>query len=324
VKTDRGESKPVRFSLRIFQRLLIAYPKAHRQEYGREMAQVFHVQCQDAWHQASGWGLVALWSRVLPDLVKTSVLEHIAAIKGRKLMNKKTIFFAVSMTVFLLVMGAATLVTLILPEVYASKARIKMQNNATGVYDPYFVQTEFAVIQSEVILDPVIDHLDLNTKWAKKFHMEGKLKTAESRAMLKGQLELRPERNTSLVDITVYSDDKAEAAEIANVVAAVYRDYLQAQRKDLMRNGVAGSEKEPAKANETARIKKVSQPDLAAASVPVMEIIDHAMPGLRPVRPNVPLNLCLGAVMGMFAALVVGGVAALLAGIFFRRKPATV
>lgn len=163
----------------------------------------------------------------------------------------------VIMAVFLLVVITATIVTFILPESYSSKARIKVQRDTTdiptgmsaqpytaGTYDPYFIQTEFEVIQSERILDPVVELLDLNTRWAKKFHMEGKLKTIESRRILKSQIELRPERNTSVIDITVYSDNKDEAAEIANAVAQVYLDYRKNQRTELTLNGIHAFEKE--------------------------------------------------------------------------------
>src|SRR5580692_4341906 len=78
----------------------------------------------------------------------------------------------VIMAVFLLVVITATIVTFILPESYSSKARIKVQRDTTdiptgltsqpyvsGIYDPYFIQTEFEVIQSEKILDPVVEVL---------------------------------------------------------------------------------------------------------------------------------------------------------------------
>src|ERR1700756_4528461 len=86
---------------------------------------------------------------------------------------RKTVILAV----FLLVVITATIVTFILPEQYSSKARIKVerdvsdvagvgdQRNVSGVYDPYFIQTEFEVIQSETILDKVIEKLDLNEVW---------------------------------------------------------------------------------------------------------------------------------------------------------------
>ncbi len=69
---------------------------------------------------------------------------------------RKTVILAV----FLLVVITATLVTFILPVSYASTARIKVDRDVSDIrglvesaynpgYDPYFVQTEFEVIQSE-------------------------------------------------------------------------------------------------------------------------------------------------------------------------------
>src|SRR5208282_3506780 len=77
---------------------------------------------------------------------------------------RKTVILAV----FFLVVITATLVTFILPAAYSSTARIRIdrdvtdieslvQRQAFGGYDPYFVQTEFELIQSEVILSNVID-----------------------------------------------------------------------------------------------------------------------------------------------------------------------
>src|SRR5438132_6208133 len=73
---------------------------------------------------------------------------------------RKTVILAV----FLLVVITATLVTFILPESFASTARIKIERDQSdiqgmgtnpgmgGGYDPYFIQTEFELMQSEVIL----------------------------------------------------------------------------------------------------------------------------------------------------------------------------
>jgi len=77
------DSKAVAFSGRLFQRLLAAYPKEHRREYGPAMAQLFRDQCRDAWRDGRTWGLTVLWLRVLPDLIKTSALERVSALKER-------------------------------------------------------------------------------------------------------------------------------------------------------------------------------------------------------------------------------------------------
>src|ERR1700740_669613 len=95
-----------------------------------------------------------------PQETKLHFLDYWRIIRIRK---------TVILAVFLLVVITATIVTFILPEAYASRARIKIERDVTdvpgvtgqpsmtGVYDPYFIQTEFEVIQSEKILDKVID-----------------------------------------------------------------------------------------------------------------------------------------------------------------------
>ena len=47
--------------------------------------------------------------------------------------------------------------------------------------------------------------------------------------LLKQHMSLSPERNTKLIDITVYSEDKNEAARLANGIAEAYQDYRRAQ-----------------------------------------------------------------------------------------------
>src|SRR5207244_10524934 len=102
-----------------------------------------------------------------PQETKLHFLDYWRIIRIRK---------TVILAVFLLVVITATLVTFILPESFASTARIKVehdQNDIQGMnspglgagYDPYFIQTEFELIQSEVILGKVIDDLNLNVEW---------------------------------------------------------------------------------------------------------------------------------------------------------------
>jgi uncharacterized protein involved in exopolysaccharide biosynthesis len=229
-------------SQKIYGWLLRAYPPAHRAEYGPAMAQLFRDLGRDAWNEAQGWGMVKLWLRVLPDLVDTSIRERIATLNKRKTMNDKltsltrdrttptAIFVRVFVVVFLITLLIATAITFILPESYASTARIKVESDKpiTGDqadYDPYFIQTAFEIIQSQVILNPVIDKLQLNVQWGKKYYAGQTLKPAETLEILKSRLQLMPVRNTKLISITVYSDDRNEAAQIANAIAESYKDY---------------------------------------------------------------------------------------------------
>jgi polysaccharide biosynthesis transport protein len=142
---------------------------------------------------------------------------------------------AIIITVFLLTAIIATVVTFMLPVKYASMARIKIDpdisdisgmNGAPAIagYDAYFIQTEFEIMQSEQVLGRVITKLNLNQEWA-KYNGGVPLKTDETMQRLKGSMNLSPERNTKLIDITVYSEDKDEAAKLANAIAQAYYDY---------------------------------------------------------------------------------------------------
>jgi polysaccharide biosynthesis transport protein len=55
---------------------------------------------------------------------------------------------------------------------------------------------------------------------------------------LKRQLDLRPVRNTSIIEIRVQDEDPAEAAEIANAIARVYADYRAGKQENGSGKGV--------------------------------------------------------------------------------------
>jgi len=227
----------------IYGYLLRAYPLRHRAQYGAAMAQLFRDQCRDAWNESQTWGLCKLWLRVLPDLACTSILERLAALNERKTMTEKlanlcafrgtpaAIFVAVFGVVFLVVFIISVAITFILPESYASTARIKVESDAPTTngqplaYGSYFIQTTFEIIQSQLVLSNVIARLNLNVEWGKKYFAGQTLKSSETMEMLKPRMQLAQVKNTKLIAITVYSDDKQEAAQIANAIAESYRDY---------------------------------------------------------------------------------------------------
>jgi len=157
---------------------------------------------------------------------------------------------AIIITVFLITAIVATAVTFLLPESYASTVRIRIEpdvvTDVPGVtstttisqYDPYFIQTEFEIIQDRVVLGKVIEALDLNTQWGKKYYGGEVLKTPETMEFLKRRMSLMPVRNTKLIEITVYSEDRIEAARIANAIADAYRTYRLKLREQLTLNGI--------------------------------------------------------------------------------------
>ena len=156
---------------------------------------------------------------------------------------RKTVILAV----FLLVVITATVVTYILPETFAGKARMKVMNDSPDAgafeqqgprgYDPYFIQTEFEVLQSQLILGRVIENLGLNQEWGKKYAGGQPLKTAETLEILKKSIRLNAVRNASIIEVEVFSDKPEEAAKIANEIVKAYQKH----RLDVSREQLANS-----------------------------------------------------------------------------------
>lgn len=155
---------------------------------------------------------------------------------------RKTVILAV----FLLVVITATLVTFILPPSYASTARIKIEREGSDIqelgqpitasaYDPYFIQTEFEVIQSEVILERVIENMELTARWGKRF---GPMTQQDAMRYLRRLISLEPVRNTSLIEIQVFNESPQEAADLANAIAEAYKAYRLEQSRELALGGI--------------------------------------------------------------------------------------
>jgi len=157
---------------------------------------------------------------------------------------------AIIITVFLITAIIATVVTFILPESYASTATIKVENDggiigginqpsATAFpYDPYFMQTTFEIMKSQMVLSNVIASMNLNETWGKKYYNGETLKTTETMEILKGRMGLAPVRNTKMITITIYSDDKKEAADLANNIAQAYQNYRVKNNQETAAKGL--------------------------------------------------------------------------------------
>lgn len=134
---------------------------------------------------------------------------------------------------------------LLSPAQYQATARIEINpdgtffnGNAEDVsYDPYFIQTEFEIMQSQIVLGKVVNMLDLNVEWGRKYAGGGTTTTNESIAILKRHLNLTIERNTKLIEISFTSDDPDETAKVANAIAKAYRDYRVQRRNEQTQKG---------------------------------------------------------------------------------------
>jgi capsular exopolysaccharide synthesis family protein len=165
---------------------------------------------------------------------------------------RKTVILAV----FLLVVITTTIVTFIMSETYSSSARIRIEHNVSdigplaergytpGSIDMYFIQTEFEVMKSEVILGKVVEDLKLNEEWGKLYNGGVTYKPAESIERIRRNLTLTVVRNTSVIEIGYTSDKPKEAADLANSIARAYRSYRLDQSFQMMSNGIAALRKE--------------------------------------------------------------------------------
>ncbi|HUI08662.1 MAG TPA: polysaccharide biosynthesis tyrosine autokinase [Verrucomicrobiae bacterium] len=176
----------------------------------------------------------------------------------RVIKTRKVIVFLV----FLLVVLTVFTITLFQPKVYMASARIKVEPERPNVavftatelpsYDPYFLQTQFEIIQSQKILYPVIQRLGLQQpEPGVNLPMEVALK------QLKSELSVRRYRDTSLIEIGVYGPSGRQAADIANTIAEVFeRDRLEVKREqtqkglDKLRDEAAEQEERVRKAQE--------------------------------------------------------------------------
>jgi capsular exopolysaccharide synthesis family protein len=159
---------------------------------------------------------------------------------------RKTVILAV----FLLVVLTTTAVTFILPESYSSTVRIEVGKDNPDIapllygaqqqsaFDPYFIQTEFEKIKSRKVLSDVIRELNLIDLWTKRYGADAPLRLTEVYQVLVKQIDVRQSRNTALIEIRVFDEDRQKAADIANKVAEVYERVRQQAKSVASSNAI--------------------------------------------------------------------------------------
>lgn len=283
-----SDSKAVERSCRFFRRLLVFYPKSHRNEYGDAILQLFRDQCRAAWSAGGLRGLVCFWFRASFDLLKSSLWEHLSNLNRNKSLlwffrprlRPFSVFVPVFGFVFLFVLVASIVAAFISPETFAAIARVSVEPAQTQPYDPDFNKVEFDIILSNATLDKVNHSMNLSAVWGRKYNRGTPLSDLDIEQMLRSRLELIPMRHTRIIAIRAFGDAPKESARLANEVAAAYRQVRHEQTTSAAR----------------------------------VLIIDTAVPDPNPVRPNKPLNAVLGAMIGILSGVIV---AATMAGIIF-------
>ncbi len=155
--------------------------------------------------------------------VKLHFLDYWRVVKARA---------GIIILTFLLTMITAGVTVYFMPRQYYSQTSIEVkpdQNNINltsgGAYnassDPRLAPTQFKIITEKNILYPVIDDLNLTTKWANGGQP---LLKEQAYGRLLGMMQMSEVRQTDLIEIGIWSTDAKEAADIANSIARVYAD----------------------------------------------------------------------------------------------------
>ncbi|HWF19448.1 MAG TPA: hypothetical protein VG754_09270 [Verrucomicrobiae bacterium] len=196
----------------------------------------------------------------------------------------------VATLVFVLVFGAAAIITFILPKTYAATARMRLKSPPPQADAATTLTAQANAAQSEAVLNPVVESLKLNKIWGRKFRVDEDLKTWESVTLLKQRMEVLPAPASGELVVRVYDDDGELAAKIANRVGEILCSPS---------------------ADSTGEIRAV------------LEMEMRAEPSVKPVQPNIPLNLFVGAVGGFIIAWVAGSVAQWIATALKRQQQPT-
>ena len=162
----------------------------------------------------------------------------------------------VILAVWFLVILTAVVVTFLLKPQYASTVRMAVEKENPDVgsplattqmmqlpYDPFWIQSQFEIIQSSEILKEVVRKFKLNEVWAAKYGIDGKFKVEEAVEILQKKMKVRQVRNTSFIEITVIDENPEQAAELANSVAEVYQAARMEDRRKAKLGGIKTLEK---------------------------------------------------------------------------------
>jgi polysaccharide biosynthesis transport protein len=138
--------------------------------------------------------------------------------------------------VFLLCVVTSTLLTFWLPKQYASTVRIEVQKDTPEIdvgenaghintigADPYFLTTQFKIIESYSILTNVITTLHLDDKLAAQAG-DAHWTLEQTYQALFNKISVEQTRMTSLIEISVKNPDPKLAADIANAIVDAYRE----------------------------------------------------------------------------------------------------
>ena len=163
----------------------------------------------------------------------------------RVIRDRKEVILAVA----LLTIVTGTAYTLMMPKKFTATTQLEVREDAMDVdpfydrqssrlgYNPFFLMTQEKVMRSRPVLTEVIRNLNLQRVWGTELN-EDKSPVSPELALqiLSRSIRIEQDRDTTLMNISVTSEDAKRAAEIANEIANVYRDRrLFAKRREIQR-----------------------------------------------------------------------------------------
>ena len=151
----------------------------------------------------------------------------------RVLASRKETVLAVAFFVVI----AGLVFTLSMDKEYSASTRMSIRTIRTDLpvfepqekeptYNPFFLKTQLEVLQSQLVLDQVIQNLDLQTKFARA-HKLNRMTIPEVRRELIHNLRVMPELDTSIIQIKVSRRQprdtvRQDVRDIANEIADIY------------------------------------------------------------------------------------------------------
>ena len=166
-----------------------------------------------------------------------------------------------------LVVVTAAAVTAFLPRWYLATTKVRVekpegevklfQAQSTTGFDPYFLQDQFKIMQSEKILYPVIERLGLNAKLAPLLGATSALPSSVTyRYLVEKMLRVESQRSSSLIEINVFAQDPRLAADIANEIARTYElDRIDVATSD-QREGLGHLRQELVKQEQVVTVQR--------------------------------------------------------------------
>lgn len=163
----------------------------------------------------------------------------------RVIRDRKEVILAVA----LMTIVAGTSYTLMMPKKYTATTQLEVRQDALDVdpfydrqssrlgYDPFFLMTQEKVMTSRPVLQEVIRNLRLQQVWGAELNEDkAPLDSVMALQLLTRCIRVEQDRDTTLMNISVTTEDRALSAEIANEIANVYKSRrLQSKRRELQR-----------------------------------------------------------------------------------------